>query len=232
MYLLPFDFVNVAAPNGKTRAQPGATGRQDVAHAGVRCHPRSTSTCRTRSIGGYEPEKVALRRAIDLGINIDQEVRLFWRGQAVPAQSRAGAEYGRAIRRSSCPRTASTTCPRQGTARHVRLRRSRRRRLARTPRWQSARTALGHEHRTSDRASVTNCVARTSTALGIKVDFKAAKWPENLRNARAGKLQVWNLGDFGSSRGRPGIARPRRQQSMRAARTSGTFLEQALRRHL
>ncbi len=38
-------------------------------------------------VGGYSPEKVALRRAIGLAIDIDQEIRLFWRGQAVPAHS-------------------------------------------------------------------------------------------------------------------------------------------------
>ena len=31
------------------------------------------------------------------------------------------------------------------------------------------------------------------------MDFRAAKWPENLRNARAGKLQVWNLGGSAAS---------------------------------
>ena len=38
-------------------------------------------------VGGYTPDKVALRRAIGLAIDIDQEIRLFWRGQAIPAQS-------------------------------------------------------------------------------------------------------------------------------------------------
>ena len=33
-----------------------------------------------------EPEKVALRRAINLAIDIDKEIRLFRRGQAIRAQ--------------------------------------------------------------------------------------------------------------------------------------------------
>jgi ABC-type transport system substrate-binding protein len=32
------------------------------------------------------------------------------------------------------------------------------------------------------------------TALGIRTEFHPAKWPENLKNARAGKLMVWSLG--------------------------------------
>ena len=38
-------------------------------------------------IGGYTPEKVALRRAIGLATDIDREIRLLRRGQAIPAQS-------------------------------------------------------------------------------------------------------------------------------------------------
>jgi ABC-type transport system substrate-binding protein len=31
-------------------------------------------------------------------------------------------------------------------------------------------------------------------ALGIRMEFKVAKWPENLKASRAGKLQMWNVG--------------------------------------
>nr|MCU0770021.1 ABC transporter substrate-binding protein [Burkholderiaceae bacterium] len=31
-------------------------------------------------------------------------------------------------------------------------------------------------------------------ALGVRIEFRSAKWPENLKNGRAGKLMVWNLG--------------------------------------
>ena len=46
-------------------------------------------------VGGYSPDKVALRRAIGLAIDIDQEIRLFWRGQAIPAHSALDAQYRR-----------------------------------------------------------------------------------------------------------------------------------------
>jgi ABC-type transport system substrate-binding protein len=45
-------------------------------------------------------------------------------------------------------------------------------------------------------------------ALGIRVNFVPAKWPENLKNARAGKLQVWSLGSSAASPdGRPSFDR-------------------------
>ena len=37
------------------------------------------------------------------------------------------------------------------------------------------------------------------TAAGIKIVFKTAKWPENLKAARAGKLMIWGLGNSASS---------------------------------
>jgi ABC-type transport system substrate-binding protein len=30
--------------------------------------------------------------------------------------------------------------------------------------------------------------------LGVKVEFRPAKWPENMKNARAGKLMIWSIG--------------------------------------
>ena len=38
-------------------------------------------------VGGYTPDKVALRRALSLAYDVEREVRLVRRGQAVPAQS-------------------------------------------------------------------------------------------------------------------------------------------------
>jgi ABC-type transport system substrate-binding protein len=31
-------------------------------------------------------------------------------------------------------------------------------------------------------------------ALGIRIEFKTAKWPENLKSSRAGKLMMWGVG--------------------------------------
>jgi hypothetical protein len=37
-------------------------------------------------IGGYTPEKIALRRAIIMGYDVDEEIRVIRKGQAVKAQ--------------------------------------------------------------------------------------------------------------------------------------------------
>ena len=38
-------------------------------------------------VGGYTPDKVALRRAIALAVDVDAEIRIVRRGQAIAAQS-------------------------------------------------------------------------------------------------------------------------------------------------
>ena len=35
---------------------------------------------------------------------------------------------------------------------------------------------------------------RSMTAVGLQIDFRPAKWPENLKNSRAGKLMMWGVG--------------------------------------
>ena len=52
-------------------------------------------------VGGYTPDKVALRRAIALASTSSSEIRLVRRGQAIPAQSHVGAAgRGATTRRS------------------------------------------------------------------------------------------------------------------------------------
>ena len=124
--------------------------------AACRCTARSRPTSRSRYfnmddpvVGGYTPEKVALRRAIGLAIDVGQEIRLFWRGQAIPAQSPLmphtvgyDPDFKSEIERLR-------PGARQGAARHVRLRRPRRRRLARAARRLAAGAANGPPRPTS-----------------------------------------------------------------------------------
>ena len=35
---------------------------------------------------------------------------------------------------------------------------------------------------------------RNMNAIGIRIEFKTAKWPENLKASRAGKLMMWGVG--------------------------------------
>ena len=197
LYLLPFDFVNIAAPNGKLAP--------NLAHQGVKMWRTLASdvtllyfNMQDQVVGGYEAPQVALRRAIGLGINIDQEVRLYWRGQAVPAQSALvpntvgysatffseNGQYDPA--RAKALLDTYGYIDRDGDGW--------RERPDGSPLVLDWATTPDQRSRQRDELR-----RKDLAALGIKVDFRAAKWPENLRNARAGKLQVWNLGGSAAS---------------------------------
>jgi ABC-type transport system substrate-binding protein len=189
---VPFPFVNLAAPNGKLAPN---LARQGVQLVRTLAADTTVTVFNVDDpvIGGYTPERVALRRALNLAIDIDQEIRLFWRGQAVPAHSPFSPHtYG------YLPQFASEN------GQHS---------LARA---KALLDLVGYVDRDGDgwreqpdgspfvlqwattpdqRARQRDELRRKDmTALGVRVNFVPAKWPENLKNARAGKLMVWSLG--------------------------------------
>jgi ABC-type transport system substrate-binding protein len=203
---LPWDFMNIAAPNGvlaphlaRQNVQMWRTLNADVTY--------TYFNMQDPVVGGYEPPKVALRRAIGLAINVDQEIRLFWRGQAVPAQS------------GLAPHTMGyDPAFVSDTARYD------------LPRAKALLDMYGYVDRDGDgwreqpdgsplvlewattsdqRARQRDELRRKDlAALGIRINFNSAKWPENLKNGRAGKLMVWNLGNSAASPdGQPSLDR-------------------------
>ncbi len=189
---LPFEFADIAIPNNRLAPNLARRGIQmyRVLNADVTLtmfnmeHP---------VIGGYTPERVALRRAICLAIDVDQEIRLYWHGQAVRAQSALmpntvgfdpafhgeGGEYD--LARAKALLDLYGYVDRDGDG------------------WreQPDGSPLVLEWATTpdQRARQRDELRRKDmSALGVRVDFRPAKWPENLKNARAGKLMVWSLG--------------------------------------
>jgi ABC-type transport system substrate-binding protein len=203
---LPFEFANIAIPNN--RLAP------NLEKLGVRMY-RTLSSDVTITlfnmdnpvVGGYAPEKVALRRAINLSIDVGQEIRLYWRGQAVPAQS------------SLMPNTVGFDQEFRSEMGEFNLARAK-----------ALLDMYGYVDRDGDgwreqpdgsplllewattpdqRARQRDELRRKDlSALGIRIDFRPAKWPENLKNARAGKLMVWSLGySAASPDGQPSLDR-------------------------
>ena len=81
--------------SSSTRPCPTARSRRTWRKQGMRArshHSTRTSSSRYFNmddpmVGGYTPEKVALRRAISLGYDIGEEIRLVRNGSMLPAQS-------------------------------------------------------------------------------------------------------------------------------------------------
>src|SRR5213593_366632 len=83
---VPLDYANVAMPNNKLA--PNLVKKGIVARKYINADYTMTwFNMEDAVVGGYTPEKVALRRAIGLGIDIGGEIRLLRRGQAIPAQA-------------------------------------------------------------------------------------------------------------------------------------------------
>jgi ABC-type transport system substrate-binding protein len=144
-------------------------------------------------LGGYTPEKVALRRAIALAYHTEEEIRLPRRNQAIPAQgpiqpSTYGydAKFKTEMSEFSPARAAALLdifgyVDRDGDG------------------WRDMPDGqpLVLEYATQPDATSrerNEIWKKSMNAARIRIDFKTAKWPENLKAARVGKLMMWGLG--------------------------------------
>ena len=144
-------------------------------------------------VGGYEPARVALRRAIGLAVDLPTEIRRVRRGQAVPAQSPASPHtyaYDPAYRSENgvydLPRAKALLdlfgyVDRDGDG------------------WREQPDGSPLVLKKNTQADPTSrerdeIWRRDMTALGVRIEFLPAKWPENLKAARVGKFQVWTVG--------------------------------------
>jgi ABC-type transport system substrate-binding protein len=143
-------------------------------------------------VGGYTADRVALRRAIALAYDGQQEIEQVRRGQAIPAQA-------------IVPPLVSGYDPKLKTemSDHDRAR---------------ARALLdlyGYVDRDGDgwrdrpdgsplvleyssqpdqqSRQLQELWKKAMTAIGMRIDFKIAKWPEQLKASRTGKLMMWGV---------------------------------------
>jgi peptide/nickel transport system substrate-binding protein len=143
-------------------------------------------------VGGYTPEKLALRRAICGAYNIDEEIRILRKNQAFRATQPippdvAGhvpkfdgfAPYDPKLARALLDKFGYTD--RNGDG------------LRELP---DGKPLVIHIASTPDQNSrqYAELWQRSLSAVGIKVDFVVQKWPDLFKAARAAQLQMWDLG--------------------------------------
>jgi ABC-type transport system substrate-binding protein len=190
--LVPYEFAPDAAPGG--RLAP------NLARRGMRLHlvaqPDVLYTYFNMEdpvVGGYTPERVALRRAISLGYDNAEEIRLLRKPLAIPAQGLVAplvAGYDPA-RRSNMndydPLRARALLDLFG---YVDV------------------DGDGYRERPNGAPLVLHMATQPDTmarqlnelwqkkmaAIGIRVVFERRPWPEQMKQARAGKLQMWTVG--------------------------------------
>jgi len=194
---LPENFATHAIPNNKLA--PNLAKRGIQMDRGPLSDIRMFYFSMTHPVvGGYTPEKVALRRAIALAMSGEQEARLAHRGQAMVAhgfvmpntlsfdadyRSEMGT-YDPARARALLDMFGYTDKDGDG--------------------WRDLPdgkplvlvydTLSAADYRERD-----EIMKKNLDAVGVKLEMRIGKWPEQLRNSRGGKLMMWGYALSASS---------------------------------
>ena len=189
---VPQEFAPLAMPGGKLAPHLAKRGVQGW-HVLVPSTQLSFFNMEHPVVGGNEPHKVALRRAVWLAIDIDREVRLVYRGLAIPAQSIINpgtSGYNPAFKSENSeynPARAKALLDLYGYV--DRDGDGWREQPDGQPlllEWASQPDSLSRQ--------IDELTKKALDSIGIRVIFKPAKWPETLKAGRAGKLMAWRVG--------------------------------------
>ena len=149
-------------------------------------------------VGGYTPEKVALRRAISLSYKIQDEIAILRKGQAIPAEapySPGVAGYDPNFHTSAneydVPKAKALLdmygyVDRDGDG------------YREMP---DGSPLVLHRYSTPTAADqqYDELWKRSLDHIGIRLEITKGQWPDLLKAARLGKLQFWQLGGTASS---------------------------------
>ncbi len=188
---VPPEFISSAVPNGQLA--PNLAKRHIQMNRYARADINFTFFNMTDPVvGGYEPAQVALRRAIGLAYDVDREIRLARKGQMTPAQGlmppgtwgyRADlktemSEHNPAKAKALLDLHGYKDVDGDGW----------RERPDGSPLRLERATLPQADYRVLD-----ELMEKALRAVGIRISFKQAKFPENIKASRAGKLQMFNL---------------------------------------
>ncbi len=193
---VPEEFIATAMPGGRVAPNLAKRGMQGLRVVG----PESTMTVFNMEhpvVGGYTPEKVALRRAIGLATDVQREINTVRRGQAIPAQSPCVPHttgFDPAFKSAMGdfdPARANALLDMYGY-------------LDRDG--DGWRELPGGQPLVLQRRTVSEGLQRQLDALwqknmkavGLKAEFPVAQWPENLKAAQAGNFMIWGVASSAS----------------------------------
>ncbi len=148
-------------------------------------------------VGGYANEKIALRRAIGMAYNVDEEARVIRQGQAewasqVVPPGVAGHDPKFVGNTKYDPAGAKALLDRFG---YIDRDKDGWRDL---PDGKPLVLKKGTTPSALER-QYDELWKRNMTAVGIRIDFVTQKWPDLLKMARGGSLQMWQLGNRGTT---------------------------------
>jgi ABC-type transport system substrate-binding protein len=192
LYMMPRDMADLALPSG--RPAPNLVKK----HIQIERAPQIDVTFLVYNVdnpvvGGYTPEKIALRRAISLGYDTAETIRTLYKFQAFPAQAVImPGEYGydTALRTEnglSSVARAKALLDEYGYVPH-----------RGTP-WRDnpdgSPLVIEISTEPDQRARTMDEIFKKSLdALNIRCSFKVAQFPDQLKAAQAGNFMIWSLG--------------------------------------
>ncbi|MBL8516355.1 MAG: bicyclomycin resistance protein [Betaproteobacteria bacterium] len=189
---VPFEFSTRAAPGGKLAADLAARGMKldRVTRISLQY---TYFGMENKVVGGYTPDKVALRRAMTLGYYADEEINIVRKGQAIRANSpiAPGANGFDPDFRSETveydPGRAKALLDMYGYV---------------------DKDGDGYRENPDgsklvitlssapdmERRQLTEVWIKSMKVIGIRMEANFQKWPDLLKESRAGKLQMWGVG--------------------------------------
>ncbi len=148
-------------------------------------------------VGGYAKEKIALRRAIGMAYNVDEEIRILRQGQGEPATQpippnvagydpniKNGARYDVAGAKALLDKFGYVDRDGDG--------------WRDLPDGKPLKLMIGSDPSALSR-QYDELWQRSLNSVGIRVEFVKQKWPDLLKMGRYGQLQMWALGNINTT---------------------------------
>jgi ABC-type transport system substrate-binding protein len=192
LWEVPSDFADLAMPNNELAPNLKKREVQMVRY------PRADVTLSYFNmddpvVGGYTPEKVALRRAISLAVDLEREIRVLRKNQAVPAQGPISpGTWGhnptlKTEMSDHDPARAKALLDLYGYVDRN------------GDGWRDLPDGrpLVLEYATQpDQSSRQGAELwqKDMDAINVRIVFKVANWPDNLKASSSGKLMMWGVG--------------------------------------
>ena len=189
---VPQEFADLVIPNNELAPNLRKQGVQMVRYERADGHITYFGM-ENPVVGGYTPEKVALRRALALALDVDKEIRLVRKGQAIVAQGPIGPKtfgYDPALRSEMGEHNVA--------------------------RAKALLDLYGYTDRNGDgwrdmpdgsplvleyasepdqfKRALAEQWQKAMDSVNVRIEFKISQWPENLKASRAGKLMMWIVG--------------------------------------
>ncbi|MGZ5100910.1 MAG: ABC transporter substrate-binding protein [Usitatibacter sp.] len=191
LFKVPEDFANIGMPNNRIApnlAKKGIAMEQTPALDLTYVYFNMEDP----QVGGYEPEKVALRRAISLAYKTRDEISIIRKGQAIPAQtpySPGVAGYDPNFRTTANEYDLSKAKALLDMFGYVDRDGDGYREMP-----DGGRLELkANSTPTARDQQMDELWKRSMDDIGIRISFRKAKWPDLLKESNAGKLMMWQL---------------------------------------